>query len=254
MIYILGNCALESWETYLQTAETLFPIMEGKEWFLKASYDKANRTSLYGARGIGLSDACVMFKSIKQRFPGIKLLTDVHECHQVEELVPYIDAVQIPAFLGRQTDLIVECALAFNKINVKRMQHLGPNNLIKSVDKIKETNPNCEAWICDRGTSLGYDHLIMDFTIIDELKKYYDKVVFDCTHSVQRSRTVHGKQGDRGLAERYFLSATVFEYDGIFAEIHPDPPSAISDGDCQIYLHKFEELYKKHGKINRIVG
>jgi 2-dehydro-3-deoxyphosphooctonate aldolase (KDO 8-P synthase) len=249
MIYILGNCALESWEIYLQTAETLYPIMKGKEWYFKASFDKANRTSIKGKRGIGLNDACVLFKSIKQVFPDIKLLTDVHTPDQVEKLKPYIDVIQVPAFLGRQTDLIVECARHFNKINVKRMQHLGPNNLIKSVDKIKETNPDCEAWLCDRGSNYGYDHLIMDFTIINELKEYYDKVVFDCTHSVQRSRTVHGKQGDRELAMAYFLSAPVFEYDGLFAEIHPDPPSAISDGDCQIYLSEFENLYKKHKKI-----
>lgn len=216
---------------------------------MKASFDRASRTSIRGSRGLGLNDACVLFHSIKERFPQIKLLTDVHECWQVERLKPYIDVIQIPAFLGRQTDLIVECARHFKKINVKRMQHLGPNNLIKSVDKIKNTNSECEAWICDRGTSFGYDHLIMDFTIIKKLKNYYDKVVFDCTHSVQRSRKVHGRQGDRDLAEKYFLSAAIFEYDGVFAEIHPIPPSAVSDGDCQIYLSKFENLYKKHEKI-----
>jgi len=254
LIYILGNCAYENWDTLLQTATELNSIMRGKEWYMKASFDKANRTSIRGKRGQGLENTAIAFHQIKNKFPNIKLITDVHEPWQVEKLVPYVDAIQIPAFLCRQTDLIVECARHFNKINVKRMQHLGPNNLIKSVDKIKETNPDCEAWLCDRGSNYGYDHLIVDFTIIKELKRVYDKVVFDCTHSVQRSRIAYGMQGDRGLAEMYFLSASVFEYDGIFAEIHPDPPSAISDGDCQIYLNRFRGLMEKHGQIKRVLG
>ena len=254
MIYILGPCALESWETYLQTATELNHVMQDKEWYLKASFDKANRTSIYGERGQGLKRALNAFGQIKKIFPDIKLITDVHEVWQVEKLVPYIDAIQIPAFLCRQTDLIVECARHFDKINIKRMQHLGPNNLIKSVDKIKETNPDCEAWLCDRGSNYGYDHLIVDFTIIDELKRVYDKVVLDCTHSVQRSRMAYGMQGDRGLAEKYFLTGAVFGYDGLFAEVHPDPPSAISDGDCQIYLNRFRGLMEKHGQIKRILG
>ena len=254
MIYIFGNCAYENWDTLLRTATELNSIMRGKDFYMKASFDKANRTSINGKRGMGLENTIIAFHQLKKHFPKIKLITDAHECWQVEKLVPYIDAIQIPAFLCRQTDLIVECAKHFDKINIKRMQHLGPNNLIKSVDKIKETNPDCEAWLCDRGSNYGYDHLIVDFTIIDELKRVYDKVVLDCTHSVQRSRMAYGMQGDRGLAEKYFLTGAVFGYDGLFAEIHPDPPTAISDGDCQIYLDRFRGLMEKHGQIKRILG
>lgn len=253
MIYILGNCAYENWDTFLKTATVLNKVMGNRDWFLKASFDKANRTSLHGKRGAGLGETIDGFRKIKKIFPNIKLITDVHECANVDYLCGIVDAIQIPAFLSRQTDLITECAKAFDTINIKRMQHIGPNNLIKSVDKVKETNPDCEVWLCDRGSNYGYDHLILDVTMIEELKKYYDKVVVDCTHSVQRSRKTYEKQGDRELAKKYFLSASVFGYDGIFAEIHPDPPSAISDGDCQIYLNELEGLMEKHEKIKGIV-
>ena len=140
--------------------------------------------------------------------------------------------------------MVVECARHFDKINVKKGQWLGPNNLVKSVDKIKEVNPDCEAWICDRGTNFGYHDLFVNFGIVDELKEHYDKVILDCTHSIQRSRQVYGTQGDRNLAERYFVGADVFGYDGVFAEVHPNPPDAVSDADCQLYLNRFESLLK----------
>lgn len=223
-----------------------------EEWYMKASFDKANRTSLYGGRGPGLEYAKSVWSEAKSMFPNVKFLTDVHETYQVEQLVDFIDCIQIPAFLCRQTDLIVECAKHFNKINVKKGQWLGPNNLIASVDKIKDTNPDCEAWICDRGTNFGYNDLFVNFGIVDELKQHYDKVILDCTHSIQRSRAIYGTQGDRRLAERYFLAADIFNYDGVFAEVHPNPPDATSDGDCQLYLDKLEELILKSKKIGSL--
>ena len=242
MIYILGNCALDNEETYLETADFLHKLMKNKHWYLKVSHDKANRTSLRGKRGVGLEEGIRIFKLVKRIYPDIKLTTDVHETWQVEKLSGIIDLIQIPAFLCRQTDLIVECAKNFNKVNLKKMQHLGPNNVIKSIDKIKETNPNAEAWITERGTSLGYDHLIVDFTVVDELKKYYDKVILDCTHSTQRSRKVHVVQGDPELAKRYFRISKIMGYDGVFAETHPRPNESASDGDCMIKLNEMNEL------------
>ena len=164
----------------------------------------------------------------------------------------YIDVVQIPAFLCRQTDLIVECAKHFNKINIKKGQWLGPNNLIKSVDKVKETNPNCEAWVCDRGTNFGYTDLFVNFSIVDVLKEHYDKVILDCTHSTQRSRTVYGSQGDRVLAKRYFVAASLFNYDGVFAEVHPEPETATSDGDCQLFLSDLGRLVDKAKSVEKL--
>lgn len=248
--WILGPCSIESAELYLDTLEHINSVMSPQDdWYMKASFDKANRTSLHGGRGPGMDYSIEVWQEAKKRFPNVKLLTDVHETHQVEKLAEVIDAIQIPAFLCRQTDLIVECAKHFSAINIKKGQWLGPNNLIKSVDKVKETNPDCEAWICDRGTNFGYYDLFVNFGIVDELKQHYDKVLLDCTHSIQRSRAVYGTQGDRKLAERYFLAADIFNYDGIFAEVHPNPPEATSDGDCQIYLSELENLVARAKSI-----
>ena len=249
-VWILGPCSLENEDIFLETFNTLSRLMSGKDWYMKSSFDKANRTSLEGKRGPGLEYCIDVWKNLKQENPGVKILTDVHETHQVEKLVGIVDCIQIPAFLCRQTDLIVECAKYFKQINVKKGQWLGPNNLIKSVDKIKNTNPDCEAWICDRGTNFGYNDLFVNFGIVDELKKHYDKVILDCTHSIQRSRAIYGNQGDRSLAEKYFVSADIFGYDGVFAEVHPNPPQALSDGDCQLYLNRFENLLKMSQDIN----
>lgn len=242
-VWILGPCAMESREMFLETAATVAGVMsDTDEWYMKASFDKANRTSLHGARGPGMDYAADVWREARDQHPNMKFITDVHETHQVEKLVGLVDVIQIPAFLCRQTDLIVECAKHFDKINVKKGQWLGPNNLIKSVDKIKETNPDCEAWICDRGTNFGYHDLFVNFGIVDELKQHYDKVILDCTHAIQRSRQVYGTQGDRNLAERYFVAADIFNYDGVFAEVHPQPECAISDGDCQLRLSDLETL------------
>ena len=220
-------------------------MRDDDDWYMKASFDKANRTSLHGGRGPGLNDAVSIWQEARSAFPNVKFTTDVHECWQVEKLAGVIDMVQIPAFLSRQTDLIIESAKHFPIINVKKGQWLGPNNLISSVDKIKETNEDCQAWICDRGSNFGYHDLFVNFGIVDELKQHYDKVILDCTHSTQRSRAVYGTQGDPVLAGRYLVSADLFNYDGVFVETHPVPEDSVSDGQCLIALDKLEHLINK---------
>lgn len=253
-VFILGPCTIDNKELYLEVGRYLNDLMKGKDFYYKASFDKANRTSIEGGRGPGIEVGIECFKEIKKECPGIKLTTDVHEVSQIEKLAGLIDVIQVPAFLCRQTDLVVECAKHFDLINIKKMQHLGPNNLIKSVDKIKNTNPNAQAWLSERGTSFGYEKLIVDVTIVDEIKKYYDKFILDATHSCQRSRKVYGTQADRRYAERYLLAAPVFEYDGVFVETHPNPPSSTSDKDSQIYLHRMKELIEKYELIEQVVG
>ena len=249
-VWILGPCSMESEELFLTSLQKISSIMSPQdEWYMKASFDKANRTSLHGARGPGLEYARGVWQKAREIHPDVKFITDVHEVHQVEQLAGLVDVIQIPAFLCRQTDLIVESAKHFNKINVKKGQWLGPNNLIKSVDKIKETNPDCESWICDRGSNFGYHDLFVNFGIVDELKEHYDKVILDCTHAIQRSRAVYGTQGDRSLAERYFVAADLFNYDGVFAETHPSPPDAASDGDCQLYLSDLSDLVRRSKEV-----
>mgnify|MGYP003137460537 CR=1 FL=1 len=246
-VWILGPCSIENRENFFKVADHLSSFMGDRDWYFKGSFDKANRTSIEGGRGPGLDEGLQIFKEVKEKYPNIKLVTDVHEVWQVEKLSETIDCIQIPAFLCRQTDLIVECARHFDKINVKKGQWLGPNNLIKSVDKIKNTNPDCEAWICDRGSNFGYDKLLVDFTIVEELKQHYDRVILDCTHATQL-------QGDRQLAERYIVASAIMGYNGIFAETHVNPPDAISDGDCQIYLDKIQSLIEEHEKVADIVS
>ena len=252
-VWILGPCSMESKEFYLETARELNKIMDGRNWYYKASFDKANRTSLYGGRGPGLEEALSAFKEVKREFPKIKLLTDVHETCQVEKLADTIDCIQIPAFLCRQTDLIVECAKHFDQINVKKGQWLGPSNVLKSLDKIKHTNEDCEAWLCERGSNFGYDKLIVDFTIVDEIKERYDKFIFDCTHATQRSREVYVYQGDRTLAERYVMASSIFNYDGVFVETHPRPEEAVSDADCQVYLSRIKNLVQMAEKVEETI-
>ena len=252
-VWIFGPCSLESWDLFSECLKTIDSIMDSKDdWYMKASFDKANRTSLHGGRGPGLEIAKEVWAEAKELYPNIKFTTDVHECWQVEELVDLIEVVQIPAFLSRQTDLIVECAKHFPVVNIKKGQWLGPHNLIASVDKIKEVNSDCEAWICDRGSNFGYHELFVNFGIVDELKQHYDKVILDCTHSTQRSRAIYGTQGDSTLAERYLVSADLFNYDGVFAETHPKPKESVSDGDCLIDLNNLESLVNKAKTIGEI--
>ena len=251
---ILGPCSIQSYELCEQIIDKLIHVKpEGYEFIFKASFDKANRTSISGSRGIGLEKAIDIWSALKMKFPDIKLTTDFHECWQVERLCNLIDIAQIPAFLCRQTDLIIECAKSFRVVNVKKGQWLGPKNLAVSVDKIKTTNSSCQAWITDRGSNFGYHDLFVNFGIVDELKYYYDKVFLDCTHSTQRARSVYGSQGDPILAQRYFLSSQIFNYDGLFAEIHPNPCESVSDADCIINLKYIDPLLKKHKSFSDVL-
>ena len=252
---ILGPCSIESFDLCEQIIDQLLNVKpEGYELIFKASFDKANRTSISGSRGVGLEKAIDIWSALKSKFTNLKLTTDFHECWQVDRLCNLIDIAQIPAFLCRQTDLITECAKSFEVVNVKKGQWLGPNNLAVSVNKIKDTNSSCQAWITDRGSNFGYHDLFVNFGIVDELKIHYDKVFLDCTHSTQRSRSVYGSQGDPILAKRYFLSSQIFNYDGLFAEIHPNPAESISDADCIINLKHIDPLIKRHKSLSNVLN
>ena len=241
-VWILGPCSVESAEMYLSVGKHLTGLMEGRDWYLKASFDKANRSSIDGKRGPGLEESIEIFREAKRQLPGVKLTTDVHEPWQVEKLAGLIDCIQVPAFLCRQTDLIVECARHFPVVNIKKGQWMSPQNMVKGVDKIKNVNPDAQAWITERGTQFGYTQLIVDFAAVQVLRQHYDKVILDCTHSTQRLKPNGRTGGNRTLAQRYFLTAGIFGYDGLFAECHPNPAQAISDGDSQIPLDKIEDL------------
>ena len=252
-VWILGPCSIESEDLFFECLKYIDQIMGPNDlWYMKASLDKANRSSLHGGRGPGLVQAIQIWNQAKKEYPNVKFTTDIHECWQIEHLVGVIDAIQIPAFLSRQTDLIVESAKAFNIINIKKGQWIGPDNARISVDKIKETNYKCQAWICDRGSNFGYHDLFVNFGIVDQLKKYYDRVILDCTHSTQRSREVYGTQGDPVLAARYLIAADIFNYDGVFAETHPRPEESVSDGQCLITMGQLGRLIRTAKNVGQM--
>lgn len=241
--YILGPCSIETEENFTTVAEALYPLMDGKDWYLKGSFDKANRTSIHSNRGPGLDEGINIMRNVKDRFPGIKIVTDIHEPNQALPLSDVVDVIQIPAFLCRQTDLLVECAKHFNTINVKKGQWLSADAMKHAVTKIKEVNPDCQVWVTERGSNFGYDRLIVDFRGVDVMKEFADKVIFDCTHSTQMAGDgITG--GSRKLAKQYALAASIFEYDGVFVETHPDPENAISDSGSQVELDWMVENIK----------
>jgi 2-dehydro-3-deoxyphosphooctonate aldolase (KDO 8-P synthase) len=233
-IYIVGSCSIENRDFYLKLGNDLNGLLEGKNFIYKASFDKANRSSISGNRGVGLEEGIKIFKEMKEINPNLRLTTDIHEVHQIEKLAGIIDVIQIPAFLCRQTDLLVESAKHFDVVNIKKGQWVSPENLLQGVDKIKSTNPDCQAWATERGTQVGYGKLMVDFSAVDIMKQGFDKVILDCTHSTQGFKANGRVEGNVALAERYIQAADIFQYDGIFAETHYTPEIADSDRDSQL--------------------
>lgn len=240
--YIIGPCSLENYELSLEVLSAVYPYLKDKEFYFKGSFDKANRSSITGKRGPGLDEGLEIFKKLKEDYPGLKVTTDVHEVHQVEKISEIVDLVQIPAFLCRQTDLLVESSLFFDKVNIKKGQWMSPQNMVKGLDKLKNTNPECEVWVTERGTSLGYSQLVVDFAAVDFLKDHFDKVILDCTHSAQLTKPNGRIGGNPTLAKRYFKAAGIFEFDGVFVEAHPNPSLSYSDADSVIPLKEMVEM------------
>lgn len=245
---IIGPCSLENYNLSHKVLSEIYPLVQEKDFYFKGSFDKANRSSIKGKRGPGLQEGIEIFNQLKKDFPNMKFTTDVHEINQVEKLKEVIDLIQIPAFLCRQTDLIIESAKNFSKVNIKKGQWISPLNMVQGIDKVKTINPDCEIWITERGTTFGYSQLIVDFSTVNFFKQNFDKVIFDVTHSAQLVKDSGRIGGNPELAEKYFKSAGIFGYDGIFVETHPQPESAISDGDSMIELEKMKKLLTQNIK------
>jgi 2-dehydro-3-deoxyphosphooctonate aldolase (KDO 8-P synthase) len=242
---------MENEALYKNTGRQLASIMNGRDWYYKASFDKANRTSLDSKRGPGIENGIRWAKELKEEIPSIKLITDIHEPSQAEQLAKVFDAAQIPAFLCRQTDLLIAVGQHFDIINIKKGQWASPAQVTYSVEKVRSQNHEAEVWVTERGTFFGYDALAVDFAAVDELGQAFDKVLLDCTHSTQRHLGDH-TGGSRSLAARLALAAPAFAYDGVFAEVHPDPDNAISDADSQIALADWGGLLIGHEQIEEI--
>ncbi len=244
-IIIAGPCVIESQECLNEVAEELVRLNKkyGLDIIFKSSFDKANRTSISSYRGPGLEKGLTMLNNIREQY-GLKLLTDVHESYQAASAGEVVDVLQIPAFLCRQTDLLVSAAKTGKVVNIKKAQFLSGMDMEFPVQKVRESG-NDKVWLTERGNMYGYNNLAVDFRNIADMKKFTDTVIMDCTHSVQRPGAAGGKTGgNREFVPAMALAAKAFGATGYFFEVHPDPETAKSDGPNMLYLKDFEKVVK----------
>lgn len=247
MKIIAGPCQHETLEHSFKIASHCNDICRawGIEYYFKASYDKANRTSANGIRGIGLAETMSDFSKLKKSIKGLKTLTDVHSVQQIRALTATysdaIDVLQIPAFLCRQTDLIIEACQTGKIVNIKKGQFLAPWD-VKGI--LSKTTDAKEVWITERGTSFGYNALVVDFTGLDYmLNSYSCPIIFDATHSVQKpGGQGHSSGGNREYVAGLTRAASALGVKNFFLEVHPNPNNAPSDGPNMIHLNDFEKI------------
>jgi 2-dehydro-3-deoxyphosphooctonate aldolase (KDO 8-P synthase) len=253
LMAIAGPCQMESREHAFQMAGALKEICQriGMGLVYKTSFDKANRTSLSGKRGLGLEKALPVFADIRKTF-GLPVLTDVHEIHQCAELSPVVDVLQIPAFLSRQTDLLIAAARTGKVVNVKKGQFLAPWDMKNVAAKIAESgNPNI--LLTERGASFGYNTLVSDMRSLPIMAETGCPVIFDATHSVQQpggQGTSSG--GDRRMVPVLARAAVAVGVAGVFIETHEDPDNAPSDGPNMVPLNQLERLLTQLQALDRI--
>ena len=245
-IFIAGPCVIESAEILDIVARKLVEINDelGTDIIFKSSFDKANRTSLRSFRGPGLTRGLQMLADIKAKY-GLKLLTDIHESHQAEAAGEVCDVLQIPAFLCRQTDLLVAAARTGKTVNIKKAQFLSGQDMRYPVEKAMESGAK-EVWLTERGNCFGYNNLVVDFRNIPDMKAFVPTVIMDCTHSVQRPGAGNGStSGDRKFVPAMALAAKAFGATGYFFEVHPDPDHGLSDGPNMLQLDNLQRLIEK---------
>jgi 2-dehydro-3-deoxyphosphooctonate aldolase (KDO 8-P synthase) len=251
---IAGPCQIESQAHAFKMATEIKKIADrcGIDFYYKSSFDKANRTSLHGKRGAGLEEGMRIFDYLKQQIPGLKIITDVHTEQQCGQVAPHVDALQIPAFLCRQTDLLIAAGSQGLPVNVKKGQFLAPWDMSNVADKIASTG-NKNIWLCDRGTSFGYNTLVSDMRGLYEMKKTGYPVIIDATHSCQQP----GGQGTSSGGNREHIpviasAAVAVGVAGVFIEVHDDPDNAASDGPNNLKLQDLEHLLIRLKKFDRI--
>ena len=245
-IFIAGPCVIESAEILDIVARKLVEINNklGTDIIFKSSFDKANRTSLRSFRGPGLTRGLQMLADIKAKY-GLKLLTDIHESYQAEATGEVCDVLQIPAFLCRQTDLLVAAARTGKTVNIKKAQFLSGQDMRYPAEKAMESGAK-EVWLTERGNCFGYNNLVVDFRNIPDMKALVPTVIMDCTHSVQRPGAGNGStSGDRKFVPAMALAAKAFGATGYFFEVHPDPDHGLSDGPNMLQLDNLQELIEK---------
>ena len=265
MILIAGPCVLESRDNVMRIAESLKKYDEDctKDFYFIASFDKANRTSLNSFRGPGLEEGLKMLQEVKEQF-GYKILTDVHDYTQPKSVAEVADVLQIPAFLSRQTDLLVASAQTSSVVNIKKGQFLAPEAMQHSVAKVLQTRgfegevsyENAQkygVWLTERGSSFGYGNLVVDMRGLRTMRRFAP-VIFDATHSVQSPASGGATSGgDSSMVPYLARGASAVGVDGFFFETHFDPSIALSDGPNMIELTKLEKLIEQIDAIRTIV-
>ena len=243
--FIAGPCVIESAELLDAVGERLAAINRtlGTEIIFKASFDKANRTSISSFRGPGLEKGLQMLSDVRAKW-GLRLLTDIHESWQAAPVGEVVDVIQIPAFLCRQTDLLVAAAKTGRTVNIKKAQFLSGKDMFYPVQKVRESGGS-EVWLTERGNMFGYNNLIVDFRNIPDMFEFTPRVIMDCTHSVQRPGAAGGKTGgNREFVPAMAHAAKAFGANGFFFEVHPDPDKGLSDAANMLRLDDLEPLVK----------
>ena len=250
-----GPCSIEGWEMCDEVAGTVKKICDelNINYIFKGSFDKANRSNLHAGRGVGLEKGLQILNDIKEKY-NIPVTTDVHETYQCEEVAQVVDVLQIPAYLCRQTDLIIAAAKTGKAVNVKKGQFMAPYNMDNVIEKIQSAG-NEKIILCERGTFFGYNKLVVDLQGLLDMRRLGYPVFLDATHAVQYPGS--GKEftsGNREFVPYLIKAGLAVGIDGIFAEIHPDPDNAISDGPSQLKLDSVEKILrdaKKYDDLTR---
>ena len=253
-VFIAGPCVIESEENVMLIAEKVKGIANrlDLDYYFKASFDKANRTSISSYRGPGIEEGLRILRKVKDTY-NLKICTDIHEPWQAEKVAEVADILQIPAFLCRQTDLLIAAAKTGKIINVKKAQFLASWDMVNVVKKIEESG-NKNIMLCERGTTFGYNTLVVDMTGIIEMKKFGYPIVFDATHSVQKPGGMGiSTGGNRDYVEPLAKAAIASGADALFFEVHPDPDNALSDGPNMVKLDEFEGLLERVIKVYEAV-
>lgn len=250
-IFIAGPCVIESADLLNTVAERIADInhRRGTEIIFKASFDKANRTSLSSFRGPGLERGMQMLADIKEKY-GLRITTDIHEPNQAERAAEVCDILQIPAFLCRQTDLLVAAARTGRIVNIKKAQFLSGADMQFPLQKVTQTYRTMgieqQCWLTERGNCYGYNNLVVDFRNIPDMLQFTPTVIMDCTHSVQRPGGAGGKTGgDRRFVPQMAKAAKAFGATGFFFEVHPEPDSGLSDAANMLELDRLESLIEE---------
>lgn len=244
-IFIAGPCVIENKELLEEVASELVKIREELQVdiIFKASFDKANRTSIRSFRGPGMEKGLQMLSDIKEKY-NLKVLTDIHESYQARPVGEVVDVIQIPAFLCRQTDLLISAAQTGKIVNIKKAQFLSGKDMQYPVEKAQDAGAK-EVWLTERGNSFGYNNLVVDFRNIPDMLSIVPRVIMDCTHSVQRPGGGNGfTAGDSQFVPAMASAAKAFGATGYFMEVHPTPDTALSDGPNMLELNKLKAVIK----------